>query len=95
MLRGVCRYFSSRPLFALLLAIDLIFVALHVWLWSHDQLPDRFNVEVDGSIPERFQYLKWVMCGAACGYALARSRQPLYLAWMALFVYFLIDAKHP
>jgi hypothetical protein len=91
MLRAVGRHLASRPLLALLIAIDIVFIAIHAWFASRGALPPALNVETDGGIPEYFQYLKWTICTAACAYAAAQSREPLYLGWMALFLYFLID----
>lgn len=91
MLRGAGRYVLSRPLLALLLAVDFTFIVIHVWLWSHGQPLGQFDVELDRSFPERFQYLKWLISLLCCAYAAARRRKPLYFAWMALFVYFLAD----
>src|SRR5262245_3454199 len=91
MLLAVGRLIASRPLLALLLAIDFIFVVIHVWLWSQGKPLGQFDVELDRSIPEHFQYLKWLTCGLSCAYAGGRRRELLYFAWMALFVYFLVD----
>jgi hypothetical protein len=91
MVLSVGRLIASRPLLALLLAIDFIFVVIHVWLWSQGKPLGQFDVELDRSIPEHFQYLKWLICGLSCAYAGGRRRELLYFAWMALFVYFLVD----
>jgi hypothetical protein len=91
MLQAVGRLIASRPLLALLITIDFIFVVIHVWLWSEGKPLGQFDVELDRSIPEHFQYLKWLTCGLSCAYAGGRRRELLYFAWMALFVYFLVD----
>jgi len=46
----------------------MTFIAVHVWLWSQGQLPRQLDIEVDGSIPEMFNYLKWAASAVACAY---------------------------
>jgi hypothetical protein len=48
---------TARPLLPLLLFIDVTLIAVHVWLWSRGQLSGEFNIELDASIPEWFNYL--------------------------------------
>ena len=88
--RGVERLRAS-PLLSLLLLIDITFIAVHLWLWSRGQLSVQLDIEVDGSIPEFFNYLKWLTSAVACAYAFYRRGEPLYLAWAMLFTYFLAD----
>lgn len=82
---------GSRPLLSLLLLIDITFIAVHLWLWSRGQLSAQLNVEVDGSIPEMFNYLKWAASAFACAYTFSHRREPLFLAWALLFFYFFLD----
>jgi hypothetical protein len=51
----------------------------------------QLNLEWQGSTAEYFNYLKWLTCSLACLWLFARGRAPLYLAWGALFFYFLVD----
>jgi hypothetical protein len=80
-------------LLAVLLLTDSILIGAHVWLWYTGQLGavPQLNIEMQGSVPEYFNYLKWLTCSLACLWLFARRREPLYLAWGALFLYFLVD----
>ena len=91
MLPGGARRFFTQPLLLLLLAVDLAFLVAHVWFWSRGRVPDDWNLGLDRSLPEQFQYAKWIVCTGLCAWAFARGREPLYLAWAALFCYFLLD----
>ena len=81
------------PLLALLLLIDGIFIGLHVWLWYMGWLEavPQLNLERRGSASEFFNYLKWLTCSLAGLWLFARRREPLYLAWAALFTCFLVE----
>jgi hypothetical protein len=75
-------------LLALLLVFDLTFVCGHIWLAPFHE---KWNIEADNGYAEKLQYLKWL---AACILLLAlalRRRAAIYLAWAAIFLYFLID----
>lgn len=91
MLQRVAGYFLARPLLLLLLSLDFIFVAIHVWLWSRGALPWEFHLGRQASHPEQFQYLKWLASTLLCAWAFVRRRDALYLAWAALFLYLLLD----
>ena len=56
-LHRIGRYFEARPLLVLLLLIDIILIALHVWLWSEGRLSPRFSIAQDDGLPEWFNYL--------------------------------------
>ncbi len=88
---SVWRIVLARPGLLLLLGIDGLFVALHLWLWAHGKLAPQFNVEVDGSVPEMFNYLKWSLCFLSCAFAFFKRRELLNLLWALLFFYFLLD----
>ncbi len=91
MLPGGARHFFTQPLLLLLLAVDLAFLVAHVWFWSRGKVPNAWNLQLDRSLPEQFQYAKWIVCAALCAWAFVRRRVLLYLAWTALFFYFLLD----
>jgi hypothetical protein len=91
MLRRIGRCLSARLLLSTLLLIDAGLIALYIGLWWTGAATMQFDIESDGGVPERFQYLKWAACVAACAYMFHRRRTPLYLAWAALFGYFLAD----
>lgn len=57
------------------------------WL---DAMP-WLNLERQGSVPEYFNYLKWLACSLAALWLFAKKRAPLYFAWAVLFFYCLID----
>jgi hypothetical protein len=90
MLPGGARYFFTQPLLLLLLAADLSFLVAHVVLVPRQrtgQLESGARRQPSG----KFQYAKWFACTALCAWAFARGRDALYLAWAALFFYFLLD----
>jgi hypothetical protein len=91
MLQRGAHYFLARPLLLLLLGVDLIFIGIHVWLWSRGDLPWEFNLGRQASYPEIFQYLKWLTATLLCVVAFVHRRDALYLAWAALFLYLLLD----
>jgi hypothetical protein len=94
---------SSRPfswsrsllkpskLLLFLLAVDAIFILLHV-LFDLGLLSDRrFLLGRDNGYAEMFGYLKeGGIILASCALAV-RARQSLYVAWAALFLYMLLD----
>jgi len=81
----------GASLLSLLIIFDLAFIAVHIWLRSRGLFDARFDVARDGSVPEWFNYAKWAASALACGYCFWRRREPLYLTWAMLFVYFLVD----
>lgn len=79
---------AACALLALLVLVDVAFIAGHVFL-SHRQV--SWHLEVDNSYPEKWQYLKWLSATIML-LALALTRRAvIYLAWAAIFLYFLID----
>ena len=87
------RIVLASPLLAVLLLTDGILISLHNWLWHTGQLVTvpQFNIEMQGGVAEYFNYLKWLTCSLACLWLFARRREPVYLAWGALFLYLLVD----
>jgi hypothetical protein len=82
---------EERTLLTILLLVDIILVAVHIWLWAQGQRYFAFNIEVDRSIPEAFNYLKWTVSAIACVYVYKHSSGFLYMIWALLFFYFLLD----
>lgn len=82
-----------RLLLALLLLIDITFISIHLWIWSSgDSIGGiNLNLESDGSVPELFNYFKWLVSAYACVFAFLRRRDALYLIWAVLFAYFFLD----
>jgi hypothetical protein len=78
----------AYALLALLLALDLAFVFFHVRLAASSSL---WNLEVDNSYPEKSQHLKWLGASLLLVALAVRRRAMIYLAWVAIFFYFLVD----
>lgn len=73
------------------LAIDAVFLAIHIWLSLNDALGTTWNVKRDNSIPEMWQYAKWVLLIGFCAMVFHRDRSGPYFVWILLFGYFLVD----
>lgn len=82
---------GGGSLLSLLLLVDITLIVVHIWLWSRGIPHPYLHIEVDGSVPEWFNYLKWTASALACGYAFSQRAEPLYLVWTVLFAYFLLD----
>jgi hypothetical protein len=52
---------------------------------------NRWHVGYDGGFPEKYQYAKWAIMIAALLGIYHQRRTAIYLAWAALFAYFLFD----
>jgi hypothetical protein len=78
--------------FLLLLAADTGFVLVHVvhrlWAALRDPL---YSLGQDGGYAEMFQYLKFYWVAILLGTLRARTREPVYGAWMLLYAYLLCD----
>ena len=84
------RLWAQAPLLALLLLIDIFFIANH-FLYKERGVPSPYSISADGNIVEIYGYLKWMACVLALLYAFGRRRDLLYFAWALLFFYFLLD----
>lgn len=84
---------ARRILLGALIATDLIFIGLHLRAFMGGSLREsqNWNVELDGSYPEIFQYAKWALVVLCLLYLLARHRDALYAVLLAVFVYILAD----
>ncbi|MBW4538808.1 MAG: hypothetical protein KME43_06615 [Myxacorys chilensis ATA2-1-KO14] len=77
---------------------DICFIVLHIFflldVWS-DLYPDPssnpYSIETDRGFAEFFQYMKEYWCVLLLGLIVVKKRSPLYLSWMLLFLYLLID----
>jgi hypothetical protein len=82
----------SNRLLYLLIATDLLFIALHIIYKTTELISDTsFSLSTDRGYPEIFQCVKayWI---ALLFLLLAIKKQTfLYLAWSLLFVYLLLD----
>ena len=86
------RLSSATLLLAVLLLVDLAFVAFHL----ADAPPGprawpRFSIELDRGYPEIYQYLKWLVLMSLFGWFAVRHRSKGLGAWGLLFAYFLVD----
>lgn len=88
----------ASKLLCLLLLTDICFIVLHIFflldVWS-DLYPDPYSnpysIETDRGFAEFFQYMKEYWCVLLLGLIVVKKRSPLYLSWMLLFLYLLID----
>jgi hypothetical protein len=74
-----------------LFAIDGLFVLLHLMRVSGTLTSDLFHLHLDGGFSEWWQYAKEAAIAAALVQVYRASRQPVYLAWAAVFAYALLD----
>jgi hypothetical protein len=81
----------------LLLSFDFAFIALHFInnLFFRKVLPSfhwkYFDIDQDRSIPEFFQYIKWLLIIIVLIRISKTKRSYEYLSWALLFLYFLCD----
>ena len=92
-MRSIKEAILAWPLLALLLLADAVFISLHVWYWSMGWLETshQFDLEWGTGAPEYYTYFKWLICSVAALWLFARNRDLVYLAWAALFFWFLVD----
>jgi hypothetical protein len=82
----------ATRLLAILLTGDVLFLLAHFLLVFSPLLTNgRFYLDLDGGYPEWFQYLKFSALIGLMVLLYRRQRAPLYLFWLALFVYLLLD----
>lgn len=77
-------------MWALILA-DLLFVGIHIVNVCMVRYDSLFLLDVDGGIPELFQYVKETCITVLLFYTLYRSRKVGYGFWAVLFLYCLCD----
>ncbi len=88
----------ASKLLCLLLLTDICFIVLHIFflldVWN-DLYPDPYSnpysIETDRGFAEFFQYMKEFWCVLLLGLIVVKKRSHLYLSWMLLFLYLLID----
>lgn len=85
-------------LFVLLLLTDVCFLVLHIFFlvdsWTNPHpLPfaNFYSIEQDRGFAEFFQYMKEYWCVLLLGFVAVKKRSPLYLSWMLLLLYLLLD----
>ena len=82
---------SPITLLALLFSADLVFILVHVvylhgWLWN-----PLFSIEMDRGYAEVYQYIKEYWIVLLLFILAIKTKQGIYLAWSALFMYLLLD----
>ena len=85
---------TSSNLLLLLLAIDFGFIILHIYnsvLIPDEQFNDLFSLVQDSSLPEYFQYLKWLVIAVLFIVISIKQSSLTYIAWTLLFLYLLFD----
>jgi hypothetical protein len=83
----------------ILLAIDIVFVAIHlvhdIYIFSYNagvpMLAKRWNIDTDRSYAEIFGYAKLIGINAAVYSTYKLSNNRLYLIFLGLFIYILLD----
>ena len=78
-------------LFLFLVAVDLVLTALHLALLAHGRVPRLWSITRDGSVPEFWQYAKWLVLAGLTTWVFVIARRPAYLVLAAFFLYFLAD----
>lgn len=93
--RKYIRIFNDRTASAflvLLLCSDLLFIVLH---FANALTPlfknPLLNIEQDRGYPEMYQYLKYCWMIAMLFFIAWKHRSLCYVAWGAVFTYFLVD----
>lgn len=78
--------------FYLLIAADILFIALHLLLRDTNLVSDpRFSLGRDQGYAELFQYLKLLAIVPVLAAAAVRRRSPVYFHWVLLFSYLVLD----
>jgi len=86
------RHGNVATLLLLLLAVDLVFIGVHLVHELTPFLGDRlYSLETDRGYAEMFQYVKTFWIALLLGALWWRTHERAYAAWMLLFVYLLCD----
>jgi hypothetical protein len=89
----------TNRILALLLTLDVLFIIAHIAFifliyirvqfdWS---ISDSFMIERDGSYPEIYQYVKYLIVIIILIYLILKKQGIGYVAWLILFVLLLLD----
>jgi hypothetical protein len=91
-LTGYRQFAGTLVLFGLLVSIDLLFIAVHVLhVWSPALKAGHYSLEADGGMAEMYQYIKFIWLSGCLVLAFLQTRLPVYLGWMLLFGFLLLD----
>ncbi len=75
----------------LLLSADFAFFGLNLLLKQHYLSNPLFSIQKDGGYAELYQYLKELWMILLLAVMWLRVRQPLFLGWLLLWLYLLVD----
>ena len=76
---------------AVMLGVDLVFIAVSGVRAYHGMPRDNWHISVDGGFAEIWQYAKWTMLILVSVVLASKSRAAVYLVWAIIFLYLLID----
>lgn len=93
MILSMNKYMNKKVIvvFALLLVVDIIFLALHLLFKLNFLENQQFSVTIDRSYSEWFQYAKEATIIVICALLAKKHRSRIYVSWMLLFTYLLLD----
>jgi len=71
---------------------DLVFAAIRAWqLFSREAAGKWFRLDVDGSLPEIAQYIKFLVIAGFMVHLARRTRLRWYLVWALSFAFLMLD----
>lgn len=83
---------SASVLRTLLICADVAFIVLHVVYFQTEHITNSlFSLSKDNGYSEFFQYIKYLWVIVLLVGIFVATKTPGYLAWVALFAYFLAD----
>jgi hypothetical protein len=86
------RYAGTLLLLALMVAVDLLFILVHMLhAWSPWLDARHFALDADRGMAEQYQYMKLLWLCACLSMAFWQTRAWVYLGWLALFGFLLVD----
>lgn len=86
-----CANKENQGLLKWFLILDIVFILGHFVLKISNNSPEFLMVDADGSLPEIFQYLKYVALIILISKLIYGKRKPVYFPWLFLFVLMLFD----
>ncbi len=82
---------NAKLILVLLVATDLIFIALHALRWWFDAPNLALRIDTEGGYGEVFQYTKYLWAAILLGWFAAKNRAWRFASWSSVFLYFLAD----
>jgi len=82
---------SSNKLLILLLSADFIFIVVHILYMNEFMSNSLYSIDRDLGYAEVYQYIKEFWIVLLLLFAAVKRKHAIYLAWAALFLYFLLD----